>query len=637
MGRLTTTTTTATTTRAVLLVLGWYLVLVESRRRLPNEVGLNTTDFGRHLLGQNVDVPKATSPDDHLVTALPLLDPSKFTTDHWAGLLPASDDGDKYLFYWLFAPSESDKPDEEIPLIIWLNGGPACSSMDGLWVENGPFRLVHSGNEWTIDIAPKSWHTTPAYVVYIDQPVGTGIAFTTSAKYPRNDEEVNTDFYYFLTEFFKLHADKFLDKTKTTLSRDFFFSGESHSGHYIPSMMNFIRKKNEASPEITMPLAGAAIGNGWIDPVVQYSAHEAAYGYSLIGRAQKRSLEKKEQDCQKALAKGQYSYGPCFRLLDDIVTYSHGAGAPTSASQYDYTFSEVKSQPREFPPGHKNVEAYLGGWGSISSDYRDVLEAIHSTPSLTAGQKYRECTDPPFNALKHQDGLGVTGDVVALLNNGVRLLFFNGVNDLICNHIGNEIAVENFKWTHQAEYQKATRYSWISPSKGELAGYMKEYENLMYLKILGSGHMVPMDAPDVSLDMMRNLVFGVSFDSYIQKLDAAEQSNGGDDCPVCPNTDCENCPVCPATQQPLEPASNGSQQSDTGKTAVIDTGGMTASTSGVLGLLFGMAIVVVLCGGYRLCGSRSKRNKVMPGSKYDMELPSSRYTDGSEEEYGEIS
>ena len=383
-----------------------------ARRRLPTEVHLNTTDFGRHLLGRNVAVPRAASPNDHLVTGLPLLEPSSFPTKHWAGLLPASDDGDKYLFYWLFAPPPSNRADEDIPLIIWLNGGPACSSMDGLWLENGPFRLVHKDGTWSIDIADKSWHNTPAYIVYIDQPVGTGIAFTTSGKYPTNDKEVNTDFYYFLKEFLSLHKDKFL--VGNTLSRKFFFSGESHAGHYIPSMMNYIRKQNMKSPSINIPLTGAAIGNGWIDPMVQYAAHEAAYGYSLIGLAQKRALAAKELECQQSLAKGKYVVRTCFDLLDDVVSNSQGDGSAYSVSQYDYRSWELKSKPRDFPPGHRDVEAYLSGNGAISSDVQEVLAAVHSTPSWTAGQRYRECTDPPYNALQHQgrSSLRCTGLIV---------------------------------------------------------------------------------------------------------------------------------------------------------------------------------------------------------------------------------
>lgn len=56
--------------------------------------------------------------------------------ESYAGLLPignATDDPE--LFFWFF-PSENETVGKEI--VIWFTGGPGCSSMSGLFEENGP-------------------------------------------------------------------------------------------------------------------------------------------------------------------------------------------------------------------------------------------------------------------------------------------------------------------------------------------------------------------------------------------------------------------------------------------------------------------------------------------------------------------
>jgi len=537
----------------------------------------------------------------------------------------------------------------EIPLILWMNGGPGCSSMDGLWLENGPFRLKTDnanggGNgDWVIDVNPHSWHHAAAWTLYVDQPVGTGLSFTKKKNYCKNDFEVNRDFHYFLEEFFLFHRDKFLSPAEPSdnlpaewkVKRPFYFSGESHAGHYIPSMMDFILQRNDGklaptkdnglSPlRVTIPCTGAAIGNGWIDPYHQYAAADAAYGAGLIGTSQRAALQDKEKTCQAKLKSGNYRSSVCFDLLDDIVAQSGGKSGTSKVSQYDTRFWEKRRAPRSFPMGHKDVETYLGGAKSYSNpplqvNTQDVLAAIHATEAAEAGLTYQECTDPPYVALQHQDGLGVVDELVRVLDHESKphMLFFNGINDLICNHVGNEQLLDVLPWSKTAQYTKQPRHAWESGVDESLKhnfvpgrpdGYIKQFENLSFLKVLESGHMVPMDQPAVSLAMMKTLVYGtgaskMGFLTSEQNLARADTNK---DARMCQLDECPNC------LPPPNPVSGVAAFGSTSKSGVniFDLGIVIAAfASGI--------IISVVC---QRRQQRASANRVLASLDDDMEL-----------------
>jgi hypothetical protein len=60
------------------------------------------------------------------------------------------------------------------PLIAWFNGGPGCSSLWGMFFENGPYTLNAS---LALLPNPNTWAGI-GHMLYIDQPIGTGLSYS---------------------------------------------------------------------------------------------------------------------------------------------------------------------------------------------------------------------------------------------------------------------------------------------------------------------------------------------------------------------------------------------------------------------------------------------------------------------------
>lgn len=59
------------------------------------------------------------------------------------------------MFFWFF---EARNNASSAPLALWLNGGPGCSSMIGLFQENGPCNFPVNGSTEEPTLNPYSWN-----------------------------------------------------------------------------------------------------------------------------------------------------------------------------------------------------------------------------------------------------------------------------------------------------------------------------------------------------------------------------------------------------------------------------------------------------------------------------------------------
>ena len=88
------------------------------------------------------------------------------------GYLQLSSKEEDGAFHYVFFDSQKDPVND--PVVLWLNGGPGCSSLIGMVYENGPF--VFLPNTTTFEVNEHAWNKK-ANLLYITSPQGVGFSY----------------------------------------------------------------------------------------------------------------------------------------------------------------------------------------------------------------------------------------------------------------------------------------------------------------------------------------------------------------------------------------------------------------------------------------------------------------------------
>lgn len=198
--------------------------------------------------------------------------------------------------FMMFFESQSGDPKND-PLVLWLQGGPGCSSLFGAFIENGPYKMSGDGS---ITENPYSWNKN-ANMLYIDSPPGTGFSTTNNPNgYDNNEYSVSLDLYNALQQFY--HYD---NGYYQRLSR-FYIAGESYAGKYVPYLAAKVLNATGTS-DFNIPLVGIMIGNGWVFPNYQMKSYVPFLElHNLISSEDKQWALSLYPQFDKYLSEGNY-------------------------------------------------------------------------------------------------------------------------------------------------------------------------------------------------------------------------------------------------------------------------------------------------------------------------------------------
>ncbi|KAL8166587.1 hypothetical protein V2J09_008086 [Rumex salicifolius] len=396
---------------------------------------------------------------------------------HHAGYYKLQNSYDARMFYFFFE-SRNSKDD---PVVIWLTGGPGCSSELALFYENGPFTIAKnlslSWNDYGWDQASN--------LIYVDQPTGTGFSYTSDKRDIRHNEDaVSNDLYDFLQAFFEAHPQ--------FVNNDFYITGESYAGHYIPAFASRVHRGNKVNEGIHINLKGFAIGNGLTDPAVQYKAYpDYALQMGLIKESEYNRINKIVPVCEMGIklcgTDGTLSciasYFVCNTIFSSIMAL---AG---NTNYYDI---------------RKKCE------GSLCYDFSNMEKFLDQNPvkkALGVGDiDFVSCSPTVYQAMLVDWMRNLEAGIPALLEDGIKVLIYAGEYDLICNWLGNSRWVHAMEWSGQKDFSAAPEVSF--EVDGSEAGVLKSFASLAFLKVHDAGHMVPMDQPKAALEMLKRWTQG---------------------------------------------------------------------------------------------------------------------------------
>ncbi|KAG7025629.1 Serine carboxypeptidase-like 40, partial [Cucurbita argyrosperma subsp. argyrosperma] len=386
-------------------------------------------------------------------------------------------------FYYYFVESPHHK--NALPLLLWLNGGPGCSSLAyGAMAELGPFRVRSDGK--TLFENKFSWNHV-ANVLFLESPTGVGFSYSnTTSDYKTNgDKNTAKDNYAFLVNW--------LERFPEYKQRSFYIAGESYAGHYVPQLAHTILSHNKKAGKTIINLKGIIIGNAVINDLTdQIGMYDFFASHALIHDRTANDIKNFCDFSPDATVQSK-------KCIDAMNTVDLNTGVVDIYNIYYPICQNTNLTDRPKKATVMNYDPCTDYYTFAYLNRAEVQEAMHANVTKLS-YDWEPCSDV------------ITGwsdsasTVIPLLQefvkSGLRVWVFSG-------DVDGRVPITSTKYSIDSMnlHVNISWYPWFIAN--EVGGYAEVYEgDLTLATVRGAGHEVPSYQPRRALALIKHFLQG---------------------------------------------------------------------------------------------------------------------------------
>ncbi|KZT61482.1 alpha/beta-hydrolase [Calocera cornea HHB12733] len=404
------------------------------------------------------------------------------------------DQGAKHMWFYFF---ESRRDPDNDDLVMWVTGGPGCSSSMDMLMQIGPCTVNPSGNGTVYN---KYGWNTDVNIFFLDSPVNVGFSYAEFGEQVLTTEDASKNaaaFAFIFTEAFPQFK-----------GRPFHLAGSSYGGRYVPVFASEIYDMNkgaEAKGYTPINLKSIVIGDGITD------AKETLLAYY-------------DMACTNASVTPVLDISTCVRMrravprCREMLTASCELELSDLACKAATLFCEEELSKPYSDPSRNPYDLSDNCSGGIEILCYDIFGKIANYLNDDATRKllgvdpqvgeFVGCNHTILNGFNERfDKFRPTQFYVSsLLERGVDALIYVGTYDWICNWVGNARFLEALEWHGQDLFNSRELAGW--EVDGETVGQWKEAKmgkqtgKLLFATVDGAGHMVAYNKPKTAHKMI---------------------------------------------------------------------------------------------------------------------------------------